>query len=74
MFKRGCVAVATAAATVTTSWSEFGDATHKVEQYSSAIAALQNLLARWNSLNLVARSTRENITNLITTAEAIISN
>ena len=66
------VTVATAAATVTTSWSEFGDAAHKVERYSSAIIALQDLLAVWNSLGSVEKATRESITNLVITAEAII--
>ena len=66
------VTVATAAATVTTSWDKFGDAEHKVERYSSAIAALRNLLAHWNSHNPVQKATKDSITNLVITAEAII--
>ena len=67
------VTVATAAATVTTSWAEFGDASHKVERYSSAIVALRNLLSTWNSLGEVQKLSREMITNLVLTAEAIIT-
>ena len=66
------VTVATAAATVTTSWSEFGDAEHKVERYSSAIVALQKPARGWNSLGAVQKATRDSITNLVITAEAII--
>ena len=39
---------------------------------SSAIAALRNLLAHWNSHNPVQKATKDSITNLVITAEAII--
>lgn len=62
----------TAAATVMTSWAEFGDARSKVARYSSAINALQNLLSTWDSLSEVQKASKASIANLVLTAEAII--
>ena len=67
------VIVATAAATATTSWTEFGDAAHKVERYSSAIDGLTRLLSSWHSLGPVHKTSRASIANLVLTAEAIIN-
>ena len=66
------VTIATAAAAVTTSWAEFGDAAHKVERYSSAINGLKQLLGVWDSLSPVRKASKDSITNLVLTAEAII--
>ena len=66
------VTVATAAATATTSWTEFGDAAHKVERYSGAIDGLKRLLASWYSLGPVQKASRASVANLVLTAEAIM--
>ena len=67
------VMVATAAATIVTSWSEFSEDARKVERYSSAVNALKNLLAWWMSLGEVEKASRESIAHLVLEAEAIIS-
>ena len=66
------VTTVTAAATVTTSFAEFGDARSKIARYSSAINALEKLLSTWDSLGEVQKASRESIANLVLTAEAII--
>lgn len=67
------VVVATAGATIVTSWSEFSEDARKVERYSSAINALKKLLSWWDSLGEVEKASRANIAHLILQAEAIIS-
>ena len=67
------VTAVTAAATITTSWSEFSDAAHKVERYSTAVGALKKLLSWWDSLGEVQKASRDSISHLVGTAEAIIS-
>ena len=67
------VVAVTAASSVTTSWAEFGDASRKVERYSSAVVALRSLLSWWDSLGEVQKASRESIAQLVQGAESIIS-
>jgi len=67
------VTAMTATATVLTSWSEFSDASSKVERYSSAIGALKTLMFWWDSLGDVQKASRESVNTLVERAEAIIS-
>ena len=67
------VTVVTAAASALTSWNEFSAADAKVERYSTSIVALKMLLSWWESQSDVQRASKDAITHLVGTAEAIIS-
>ena len=67
------VMAATAAATIVTSWAEFSEDARKVERYSSAVNALEKLLAWWEALGEVEKASRESITHLVLKSESIIS-
>lgn len=67
------VTIATATAAATTSWNEFTDAGRKAERYTRALYSLRKLLAWWASLGQVERASREAITHLISSSEAIIA-
>ena len=67
------VVLATATAAAITSWVEFSDAARKAERYTRALYSLRKLLAWWASLGQVEKASREAITHLVTTSEAIIS-
>lgn len=66
------VTTVTAAVAVTTSWTEFNDAPHKVERYSSAVGALKSLLEWWESLEAVHKASKESISELVRQGEKII--
>jgi len=66
------VAVSSGAAAIT-SWQEFADTARKTERYTRAVFALNNLLSWWNSLGEVEKASRTTISELIHSAEAIIS-
>ena len=56
-----------------TSWSEFSDTSRKMERYSRAHMQLKKLLAWWEALGEVEKASKGNITSLVRSAEAIIS-
>eukprot|EP00929_Paragymnodinium_shiwhaense_P084674 TRINITY_DN452_c0_g1_i1.p1 TRINITY_DN452_c0_g1~~TRINITY_DN452_c0_g1_i1.p1 ORF type:complete len:993 (+),score=115.47 TRINITY_DN452_c0_g1_i1:91-3069(+) len=67
------VAMSTALASALVAWGEFSDGRSKVERYSKAVTALENLLSWWDSLSDVQKAGRESINKLVCTAEGIIS-
>ena len=54
--------------------SEFQDATRKLERYSRAIGAIENLLTWWDSINPIEQASRANVSYLLREGEAIIAN
>jgi len=56
------------------SWSEFSETARKIERYTGALRGLKNIHSWWNVLTDVEKSGFENITHLVNTSEAIISN
>jgi len=67
------VSIMTAGATAVMSWTEFSDASRKVERYSSAVVNLKKLLSWWKSLGAVQKASKESIETLVRSAEEIIS-
>ena len=56
-----------------TSWQEFADASRKTERYTRAVFRLKNLLSWWKALSEVEKASKTTISQLIHTAESIIS-
>ena len=56
-----------------TSWVEFTDIGHKIERYTRAVIAIENLLSFWKSLSEVQKASPVMIGNLVQTGENIIS-
>jgi hypothetical protein len=67
------VTVVVALTGVITSWVEFSDSDRKVERYSGAARQLRKLRLWWQHLDELERMTHSNISKLIETAEATIS-
>jgi hypothetical protein len=63
----------TSFAAAVTSWQEFADMARKTERYTRAVFGLTNLLSWWNSLGEVEKASRSTISELIHSAESIIS-
>lgn len=66
------ITAVTGLASAVTSWSEFSDANAKVERYTSTVNGLKKLLIWWNHLNDLQKLSRDNLVNLIRTAETIL--
>ena len=64
----------TAFATAVTSWQEFSDVDAKLERYTRAIAAIENLLSQWRAKGPVERASVTAIADLVLTGESIIAN
>ena len=47
----------------------FTDATRKLERYTRACAAIENLLTFWESMNAIEQASRHNVSYLITEGE-----
>merc|ERR1719199_2491707 len=67
------VAIVAAASSAMMAWREFSDADAKVERYSGSITELEQLLSWWDCLTDVRKASRESITELVRSAETIIS-
>ena len=67
------VTVIVALTGVITSWVEFSDSDRKVERYSGAARQLRKLRLWWQHLGELERMTHSNVSKLIETAEATIS-
>ena len=63
----------TSGAAAITSWQEFADTARKTERYTRAAYGLSNLVSWWDSLSEVEKASRLNITELVQTGEAILS-
>ena len=68
------VTLITAFATAVTSWQEFSDVDAKLERYTRAIAAIENLLSQWRAKGPVERASVTAIADLVLTGESIIAN
>ena len=68
------VTLITAFATGITSWQEFSDVERKMERYTRAIAAIENLLSQWDATSEVERASSTATANLVLTGESIIAN
>jgi hypothetical protein len=56
-----------------TVWNEFMDASRKTERYNRAVSSIRALLSWWSSLSEVEKCSREAISHLIVSSEAILS-
>ena len=63
----------TSGAAALTSWQEYTDVGRKTERYTRAAIELQNLLSWWKSLSEVEKASKGTISQLIHSAESIIS-
>lgn len=68
------VTIVAACSSAVSTLAEFQDSTRKLERYSRAIAALENLLTWWESKKPIEQSSRANVSHLISEGEAIIAN
>jgi len=69
----GWVAIAAAAATAVTSWTEFSDVQRKVERYTNAVTELSKLLSWWSALGEVQKASKDSISKLVCRSEMIIA-
>jgi len=63
----------TSGAAALTSWQEYTDVGRKIERYTHAAISLRNVLSWWKSLSEVEKASKTNISELIHSAERIIS-
>lgn len=68
------VTIVAAFSTAVATLAEFQDATRKLERYSRAIAAMENLLTFWESMSPIEQASRANVSYLFTEGESIIAN
>lgn len=67
------VTIITSFASALTAYSEFSDADRKIQRYSRAIVAIDNLRSWWVSIGPVDQASPGKISQLILQGEAIIS-
>ena len=67
------VAVSSAAAAAVTSWMSHDELTRRIERYSNAVRAINDLVWWWKSLDDAERANTAQITRLIETGEAILA-
>eukprot|EP00937_MAST-01D_sp_MAST-1D-sp2_P004274 g4274.t1 len=67
------VAVSTAIATAVTSWVSYDDLARRIERYSNAVRAVDDLIWWWKSLDDAERANTLYISKLIETGEAILA-
>jgi hypothetical protein len=68
------VAIVSSVAAAATAWQEFSDLNRKLERSNTVIQGIKKLHAWWKSLNEVEQASPSNITLLVLTGEAIVTN
>jgi len=67
------VAITSALAAAITSWGAYDDLGRRIERYTNAVLAINDLISWWDSLDDVDKASVENITRLIEQGESIIN-
>ena len=67
------VAVSSAVAAAVTSWMSHDELSKRIERYSSAVRAINDLIWWWKSLDDAERANTAHITKLIETGESILA-
>ena len=67
------VAVSSAAAAAVTSWMSHDELTRRIERYSNAVRAINDLVWWWKSLDDAERANTAQISRLIENGEAILA-